>query len=103
MSATEAHWTVRIILQTNLPVDEMSAILADIFKCIFLNENDIIPIQISLTFVSIIIRVFQWWTRTGLCCTIQQKLYVLSYATELGPLVPHYAALSDDVPDNMLY
>ena len=30
----------------------MAAILADdIFKCIFLNENDIIPIQISLKFV----------------------------------------------------
>ena len=31
----------------------MTAILADdIFKCIFLNDNDIIPIQISLKFVS---------------------------------------------------
>ena len=30
----------------------MDAILADdIFKCIFLNENDRIPIQISLMFV----------------------------------------------------
>ena len=30
----------------------MAAILADdIFKCIFFNENDIIPIQISLKFV----------------------------------------------------
>ena len=30
----------------------MAAILADdIFKCIFLNQNDIIPIQISLKFV----------------------------------------------------
>ena len=30
----------------------MAAILADdIFKCIFLNENDIIPIQIALKFV----------------------------------------------------
>ena len=30
----------------------MTAILADdIFKCIFLNENDRIPIQISLKFV----------------------------------------------------
>ena len=26
----------------------MATILADIFKCIFLNENDRIPIQISL-------------------------------------------------------
>ena len=30
----------------------MAAILADnIFKCIFLNENDKIPIQISLKFI----------------------------------------------------
>ena len=30
----------------------MAAVLADdIFKCIFLNENDRIPIQISLKFV----------------------------------------------------
>ena len=29
----------------------MAAILADIFECIFLNENDRIPIQISLKFV----------------------------------------------------
>ena len=33
-------------------MDKMAAILADdIFKCIFLNENDRIPIQISLKFV----------------------------------------------------
>ena len=32
---------------THLPLDKMAAILADdIFKCIFLNENDRIPIQI---------------------------------------------------------
>ena len=37
---------------THLPLDKMAAILADnIFKCIFLNENYIIPIQISLKFV----------------------------------------------------
>ena len=37
---------------THLPLDKMAAILADgIYKCIFLNENDIIPIQISLKFV----------------------------------------------------
>ena len=37
---------------THLPLDKMAAILADnIFKCIFLNENDRIPIQISLKFV----------------------------------------------------
>ena len=34
-----------------LPLDKMAAILADnIFRCIFLNENDRIPIQISLIF-----------------------------------------------------
>ena len=34
------------------PLDKMAAILADdIFKCIFLNENDRIPIQVSLKFV----------------------------------------------------
>ena len=38
-----------LLLLTHLPLDKMAAILADdIFKCIFLNENDIIPIQISL-------------------------------------------------------
>ena len=37
---------------THLPLDKMAAILADdTFKCIFLNENDIIPIQISLKFI----------------------------------------------------
>ena len=37
---------------THLPLDKMAAILADaIFKCIFLNENNIIPIQISLKFI----------------------------------------------------
>ena len=34
------------------PLDKMAAILADdIFKCIFVNDNDRIPIQISLKFV----------------------------------------------------
>ena len=34
------------------PMSNMAAILADyIFRCIFLNENDRIPIQISLKFV----------------------------------------------------
>ena len=33
-------------------MDKMAAILADVnFKCIFLNQNDKIPIQISLKFV----------------------------------------------------
>ena len=37
---------------THLPLDKMAAILADdIFKCIFVNENDRIPIMISLKFV----------------------------------------------------
>ena len=36
----------------HLPLDKMTAILTDdIFKCIFLNENDKIPIQISLKLV----------------------------------------------------
>ena len=41
-----------IWLVTTLRRDKMDAILADeIFKCIFLNENDRIPIKISLKFV----------------------------------------------------
>ena len=37
---------------THLPLDKIAAILADdIFKCIFLNENDRISIQISLKIV----------------------------------------------------
>ena len=37
---------------THLPMDKMDVFLADnIFKCISLNENDRIPIQISLKFV----------------------------------------------------
>ena len=37
---------------THLPLDKMATMMADdIFKCIFLNENDRIPIQISLKFV----------------------------------------------------
>ena len=46
-------WTRNVILLlTHLRLDKMAAILADdIFKCIFLNENDRIPIQISLKFV----------------------------------------------------
>ena len=43
------------IIQVQLlthPPDKMAAILADgIFKCIFLNANDRIPIQFSLKFV----------------------------------------------------
>ena len=53
-------WTLKLIFSqllvcywlTHLPLDKMAAILADnIFKCIFLNENDRILIQISLKFV----------------------------------------------------
>ena len=37
---------------THLPLDKMAAILTDDnFKCIFLNENDRIPVRISLKFV----------------------------------------------------
>ena len=39
---------------THLPLDKMAAILADDnFRCIFLNENDRIPIQLSLSVVLI--------------------------------------------------
>ena len=36
---------------TLLPLDKMDAILADIFNCIFLNENDRIPNEISLKYL----------------------------------------------------
>ena len=37
---------------THLPLDKMAAVLADdIFKCIFLNENNRIPIPISLKLI----------------------------------------------------
>ena len=37
---------------THLPLDKMAASLADgIFRCILLNENDKITIQLSLKFV----------------------------------------------------
>ena len=39
-------------LLTHLSLDKMTAILTDdIVKCIFLNESDKIPIQISLKFI----------------------------------------------------
>ena len=42
----------RVCKLTHLPLDKMAAILADdIFKCIFLNENDKIPTPVSLNFV----------------------------------------------------
>ena len=38
---------------THLPLDKMASILANMFfKCISFNENDRIPIKISLKFVS---------------------------------------------------
>ena len=41
-----------ISVLTHLPLDKIVTILADdIFKCIFLNENDRFPIQISMKFV----------------------------------------------------
>ena len=49
------HWTgdsVVMWLTRIHPVDKMAAILAYYnFKCIFLNENDRIPIPISLKFI----------------------------------------------------
>ena len=58
---------------THLPLHKMAEILADdIFNCIFLNENDRIPIQISLRYVprspidnkSALVQVMAW-RRTG--------------------------------------
>ena len=46
--ATQHVW---LGVLTHLPLDKMAANLADNFKCIFLNEKDRIPIQISLKFV----------------------------------------------------
>ena len=41
-----------VIVATHLHLDKMAAILADdILECIFLNENDRIPIQISLKYI----------------------------------------------------
>ena len=60
------------VILTHLPLDKMAAILADdIFKCIFLNENDKILIEISLKFVprssidnkTALVQVMAWhWT-----------------------------------------
>ena len=59
---------------THLPLDKMATILADdIFKCIFLNENDRIPIRISLKFVPrspidnkpALVLLKLAWSRTG--------------------------------------
>ena len=46
------QWLSECISLTQLPLDKMAAVLADDnFKCIFLNENYRILIQISLNFV----------------------------------------------------
>ena len=42
---------LKSMLVNSSPSDKMAAILVHIFKCIFLNENDRIPIQMSLKFV----------------------------------------------------
>ena len=45
-------WLYHPPMLTHLPLNKMAAILADDnFKCIFVNENDKIPIWISLKFV----------------------------------------------------
>ena len=58
---------------THLPLDKIAVILADdTFKCIFLSENDRIPIQMSLKFVAripvdnkpVLVQVMAW-CRTG--------------------------------------
>ena len=48
-----AHTSALVqVMLTDLPQDKMAAIFADEnFKCIFLNENDRIPIWVSLKFV----------------------------------------------------
>ena len=55
-----------------LPPEKMAAILADdIFNCIFLNEDDRIPIQISL--------ILNLWT----CCIIGKKTFQLEWSWSL--------------------
>ena len=51
-SFTSAFYVDLLLSQPPPPLRKIAAILAeDIFKCISLNENDKIPIQISLKFV----------------------------------------------------
>ena len=53
-SLTHEHWPLGdvVVVLTHLLLDKMAAIWADnIFKCIFLNENDKFPIQSSLKLV----------------------------------------------------
>ena len=68
-------WHISLFLPL-FPLEKMAAILADdIFKCIFLNENDRILIQISLKFVpngpinnnQVLVYVMAW-------CRIRDKL-----------------------------
>ena len=63
----------KCVALTHLPLDKLAANLADDnFKCIFLNENDRIPIQFSLEFVPMspinnkpaLVQVMSW-RRTG--------------------------------------
>ena len=63
----------QIVMFNSSPLDKMAASFADdIFKCIFLNENDRIPIQISLKLVPrsaidnepVLVKVLAW-RRTG--------------------------------------
>ena len=70
---TGTNYIIYFELSTHLPLNKMATILADdIFKCVFLNENDRIPIKISLKFVSkspidsksALVQVMAWY-RTG--------------------------------------
>ena len=53
VTISKREWTSQMPWDlTHLPLNKMATILADdILKCTFLNENDRIPIQISLMFV----------------------------------------------------
>ena len=90
------------IVLTHLPLDKMAAILADdIFKCIFLNEKNKIPIQISLKLVPrgpidnkpALVQVMVW-RRTGDKPLPEPMMaqftdtYNMIYLAHL-PLVPH--------------
>ena len=80
---------------THLPLDNRAAILADILKHIFFNENYRIPIQTSLKFVHVsridnkpaLVQVMAWhWTG--------EKPLSLPMVTQLTvAYIRHYAAL----------
>ena len=66
-------YTYTVCTHTIVPLDKMAAMLADDnFKCIFVDENERIPIQISLKFVprspidnkTALVHVMAW-RRTG--------------------------------------